>query len=115
MRLPVLLASTCLWGLSAGCAQQADEQRPPAVSPAQALRDRATLDELRALVRREYRQQDYAQARTDLLTLGRRYPHARTHPPLAQLAGQLDSLNQAQRRREQARQRRRAGQVAPSA
>lgn len=109
MRLPAFVWSACLWGLGAGCAQKAEvaERQPAAEQQAQAMRDRATLAELHALVRREYRQQDYAQAKADIALLGKRYPHAQVYPQLAQLTGQLDSLSEAQRRRAQARRQRR--------
>lgn len=120
MRLRTFASLGGLLWLGTACGPSNEEARAAALRVQQqhdkAVRDTATVAGLHALVLREYRREEYAQARADLALLGRRYPHAPIREQLAPLGSCLDSLATTQQQREAARQQRaRQPQAAPMA
>lgn len=101
---------------------QAEFSEPPAIAPDSLLpiapapvRDTVSLPGLRALVRQDYRQENFDQLQRDAARLVNQYPTAAAARALAAQRPTIDSLAQAARQRERRKQQRRAQAAAPNA
>lgn len=119
MRITTFLATAGLLWCCSGCGQSEDAPQFPVEEienteaeetleqtaqqiqqqHEQALRDTATAADLRTLILRAYKQEDYAQARADIALLGNRYPKSPLYAKLSRLTPILDSLTSAQQHR----------------
>lgn len=101
---------------------QAEFSEPPAIAPDSLLpiapapvRDTVSLPGLRALVRQDYRQENFDQLQRDAARLVNQYPTAAAARALAAQRPTIDSLAQAAQQRERRKQQRRAQAASPNA